>query len=76
MNNTIIKYDLRIKGCENMDIASVKIGINQVPQQNSVQLAVINMAMDTSKVEATNMVEMMNSKCVEPYKGQNIDAIV
>lgn len=59
-----------------MDIAALSVGMNQVSQQNSVQLAVVNMAMDTSQVESTKMVDMMNSIPVESYKGQNINATV
>lgn len=59
-----------------MDVAGLSMGMSQVSQQNSVQLAVINMAMDTAQVESTNMVDMMNNISVEPYKGQNINATV
>ena len=59
-----------------MDIASLSIGMSQVSQQNSVQLAVINMAMNTSQVESTSMVDMINGMSVDPDKGQNIDATV
>lgn len=59
-----------------MDIAGLSIGMSQVSQQNSVQLAVVNMAMDTSQVESTNMIDMINGMSVEPDKGQNIDATV
>lgn len=59
-----------------MDIAGLSIGMSQVSQQNSVQLAVINMAMNTSQVESTNMIDMINGMSIEPDKGQNIDATV
>jgi len=58
-----------------MDIASLSIGMSQISQQNSAQLAVVNMAMDTSEVESTNMMKML-STCVEQDKGQNIDVTV
>ena len=59
-----------------MDIGSLSMGMSQISQQNSVQLAVVNMAMDTSKVESTNIVNMINSISVEPDKGQNVDTTV
>jgi len=59
-----------------MDIAALSIGMNQVAEQNSVQIAVMNMAMGTSQVESTNMVDMINSSYVDPDKGQNIDTTV
>ena len=59
-----------------MDIAGLSIGMSRVSQQNSLQLAVINMAMNTSQVESTNMVDMIKGMSVEPYNGQNIDTTV
>ena len=59
-----------------MDIAGLSIQMSQVSQQNSIQLAVINMAMNTSQIESTNMIDMINGMSVEPDKGQNIDATV
>ena len=59
-----------------MDIAALSTGMNQVAEQNSIQIAVMNMAMGTSQVESTNMVDMINSSYVDPDKGQNIDTTV
>lgn len=59
-----------------MDIEGLSMGMSQVSQQNAVQLAVVNMAMDTSQVESANMVDMINGMSVEPDKGQNIDVTV
>lgn len=59
-----------------MDIASMSMYMNQMKVQDSVSLAVTNMVMDTANTNAVNMTEMVDALSTEPYKGENIDAVV
>lgn len=55
-----------------MDIAMMSIINSNAKIQSQVSLAVTKMAMDTSKINAINMNNMIQ-KSVDPNIGQNLD---
>ncbi|OOM75017.1 hypothetical protein CLPUN_34540 [Clostridium puniceum] len=59
-----------------MDIAAMSIGMHQASLENSVQLSVMKIAMNSVEVSSGQMVNMIDNMTVEPYKGENIDATV
>ena len=59
-----------------MDIAALSIIMSQSRVQESVGIAVMNMAMDTGKENASQMVELMNNSAVDPSLGNNLDVSV
>ena len=62
-----------------MDIAALSIGLNQMKIAQQASIAVMKMAMDSVKVQAgdmTNMLEVntkMMEQSVNPHLGKNID---
>lgn len=59
-----------------MDIASLSIGMHQASLENSVQLSVIKMAMNSAENNSNEMTNMIDSMASEPYKGEHIDITV
>lgn len=59
-----------------MDIASMSIGMHQASIENSVQLSVMKMALNSVDGNSNEMIKMMDNISVEPYKGENIDVTV
>ena len=58
-----------------MDIAALSMVMSQSRVQESAGIAVMKMAMDTGKENATQMAEMMTNVAVNPNVGQNFDAM-
>lgn len=63
-------------GCENMDIASMSIELHQASIENSAQISVMKMAMNSVDVNSGEVINMMEDMAVEPYKGEHIDSTV
>jgi hypothetical protein len=57
-----------------MDIAALSMAMSQSRVQESVGIAVMKLAMDTSKETATQMTEMTKYVAVDPNRGQHFDA--
>jgi hypothetical protein len=56
-----------------MDIAALSMAMSQTKVQESASIAVMGMAMDTCKQDATQMTEMMSNMAVNPNLGNHID---
>ena len=56
-----------------MDIAALSMGMSQSSVQQSAGIAVMKMAMDTGKENATKMTEMMKNSAVDPNLGNHLD---
>ena len=59
-----------------MDIAALSMAMSQTKVQESASIAVMGMAMDTCKENATQMTEMMNNSAIDPNLGNHIDVSV
>lgn len=59
-----------------MDIAELSMAMSQTKVQESASIALMGMAMDTCKEDATQMTEMMNNMAVDPNLGSHIDVSV
>lgn len=59
-----------------MDIASMSIVMHQAETENSVQISLMKMTMNSAEMNSGETINMMDSMEVEPYKGENIDAMV
>lgn len=56
-----------------MDIAALSMVMSQSKVQQSAGIAVMKMAMDTGKENATQMTDMMGNSSVDPNLGNQID---
>ncbi|NNU76048.1 YjfB family protein [Clostridium estertheticum] len=56
-----------------MDIAALSMVMSQARVQQDAGIAVMKMAMDTGKENATQMTDMMKNVAVETNVGQNLD---
>ena len=56
-----------------MDIAALSIAMSQSKAQTGVGMAVMKMAMDTGKENATQMTEMMKNSEVDQNLRQHLD---
>lgn len=56
-----------------MDIGALSMIVSQSKVQESAGIAVMRMAMDTGKENATQITEMMKNIAVEPNLGNHID---
>jgi hypothetical protein len=59
-----------------MDIAALSMVMSQSRVQESASIAVMNMAMDTGKQNASQMVELISNSAVDPNIGNNLDVSV
>lgn len=60
----------------NMDIAELSMVMSQSNTQQSTGIAVMKMAMDTGKENATQMADMIKDVAVDPNLGNHIDVSV
>ena len=56
-----------------MDIAALSMIMSQSRVQESAGIAVMKMAMNTGKENATQITEMINNSAVDPNLGNHID---
>jgi hypothetical protein len=61
-----------------MDIAALSMGMSQTKAQQDASIAVMKMAMDTGKTNASGLVEMLSQTksmemSVQPNLGGNLD---
>ncbi len=56
-----------------MDIAALSMVMSQARVQQEAGIAVMKIAMDTGKENATQMTDMMKNIAVDPNVGQNLD---
>ncbi|MCB2294292.1 YjfB family protein [Clostridium algoriphilum] len=56
-----------------MDIAALSMVMSQSRVQQDAGIAVMKMAMDIGKQNATQMTDMMKNISVDPNVGQNLD---
>ncbi|MBU3155072.1 YjfB family protein [Clostridium estertheticum] len=56
-----------------MDIAALSMVMSQANVQQNAGIAVMKMAMDTGKENATQMTDMMKNVAVDTSVGQNLD---
>ncbi|MBW9170642.1 YjfB family protein [Clostridium estertheticum] len=56
-----------------MDIAALSMVMSQSRVQQDAGIAVMKMAMDTGKENATQMTDMMKNVAVDTNVGQNLD---
>ncbi|MGH4141098.1 YjfB family protein [Clostridium sp.] len=56
-----------------MDIGVLSMTMSQSRVQQSAGIAVMKIAMDTGKENATTITEMVKNIAVEPNVGQNLD---
>ena len=59
-----------------MDIAQLSMVMSQARVQQSAGIAVMKMAMDTGKENATQMTEMIKNSAVDPNLGNHLDVSV
>lgn len=59
-----------------MDIAELSMVMSQSNAQQSAGIAVMKMAMDTGKENATQMTDMIKNVVVDPNLGNHIDVSV
>jgi hypothetical protein len=59
-----------------MDIAPLSMVMSQSRVQQSAGIAVMKMAMDTGKENATQITEMMKNIAVDPNLGKHLDVRV
>ena len=59
-----------------MDIAQLSMAMSQSRVQQSAGIAVMKMAMDTGKENATQMTEMIMNSAVDPNLGNHLDVSV
>ena len=56
-----------------MDIAALSMIMNKSRVQGSAGIAVMKMAMDTGKENATQMTDMIKNSAVDPNLGNHVD---
>ncbi|MBX4269210.1 YjfB family protein [Clostridium estertheticum] len=56
-----------------MDIAALSMVMSQSRVQQDAGIAVMKMAMDTGKENATQMTDMMKNVAIDTNVGQNLD---
>ena len=56
-----------------MDIAALSMVMSQANVQQNAGIAVMKMAMDTGKENASQMTDMIKNIAVDPNVGQNLD---
>lgn len=56
-----------------MDIAALSMVMSQTRVQESAGIAVMKMAMDTGKENATQITDMMKDATVDPNLGKHLD---
>ncbi|MBX4265172.1 YjfB family protein [Clostridium estertheticum] len=56
-----------------MDIAALSMVMSQARVQQDAGIAVMKMAMDTGKENATQMTDMMKNVAIDTNVGQNLD---
>ncbi len=56
-----------------MDIAALSMVMSQSKAQTAAGMAVMKMAMDTGKENATQMTQMMTNVAVDPNLGSHLD---
>ena len=59
-----------------MDIAQLSMVMSESRVQHSAGIAVMKMAMDTGKENATQMTEMIKNSAVDPNLGNHLDVSV
>lgn len=59
-----------------MDIGEISIEMNQTSLKNTIQVSVMKMTMDNVKETSNNMVNIIDTINIEPYKAINIDATI
>ena len=59
-----------------MDIAELSMVMSQSNAQQSAGIAVMKMAMDTGKENATQMTDMIKNVAVDPNLGNHLDVSV
>lgn len=59
-----------------MDIAALSMVMSQSRVQESASIEVMNMAIDTGKQNALQMVELISNSVVDPNLGNNLDVSV
>lgn len=59
-----------------MDIPALSMIMSQSRVQESAGIAVMKMAMDTGKENATQMAEMIKNSAVDPNLGNHLDVSV
>jgi len=59
-----------------MDIAALSMAMSQSTVQQSAGIAVMKMAMDTGKENATQMTEMIKNSAMDPNLGSHLDVSV
>lgn len=59
-----------------MDIAAMSIAMHQISLENTVQLSVMKMAMNSTEGNSNEAINMIENMAVEPNKGENIDVVV
>lgn len=70
---------MNMKGVDTMDIAAMSTILSQSRIQQQASLSVLKLSMDSVKVQAQNMAEMLKQSTkamelsVNPYLGGNID---
>lgn len=68
-----------MKGADTMDIAAMSTMLSQSRIQQQASLSVLKLSMDSAKVQAQNMADMLQQSTkamelsVNPYLGGNID---
>ncbi len=72
MKTLALFYNSEIGGIH-MDIGALSMIMSQSRVQQSAGIAVMKMAMDTGKENATQMTEMMKNVAVDTNVGQNLD---
>jgi len=58
-----------------MDVAALSMVMSQSRVQESAGIAVMKIAMDTGKENATQMTEMIQNVSLDPNIGRNFDAM-
>jgi hypothetical protein len=58
-----------------MDIEALSMAMSQSRVQESASIAVMKMAMDTGKENATQMTDMIRKVAVDPDLGQHFDVM-
>ncbi|WP_236896267.1 MULTISPECIES: YjfB family protein [Clostridium] len=56
-----------------MDIGAMSMVMNQASLQSAVSVSVMKMAMNSEKVAAVQVTDMMSNMAVDTSKGTNID---
>lgn len=57
-----------------MDIAALSMVMSQSKAHTAASIAVMKIAMNTGKENASQMTEMLQTTAVDPNRGQHLDA--